>query len=42
VNLLEDPVEQLARIIPILEKAMEDEAQPRVELGPIDSPPSSK
>ena len=37
VNLLEYPVEQLARIIPVLEKAVEDKAQPRVELGPVDS-----
>jgi hypothetical protein len=37
LDSFEHPVEQLARIIPILEKAMEDEAQPRVELGPIDS-----
>src|SRR5208282_1973422 len=36
VDSLEDPVEQLARIIAVLQKAVEDESKARVELGPVD------
>ncbi len=35
MNLFEDPVEELARIIAVFEKAVEDEAEARVELAPI-------
>ena len=36
VNLFEYPVEEFARILPVLEKAVEDKAQACVELATVD------
>src|SRR6516162_812215 len=35
MNPLEDRVEQFPRVFPVLEKAVEDKAQPSVELDPV-------
>ena len=37
MNLLEDPLERLACVIPVLEQAVEDEAKPRIKLAPVGS-----